>query len=157
MEHLRKLIDHMGWADERVIAALQAAEPVPQPILTIFAHVLAAEHVWQARLAGKKPELPVWPELSLAQCVELAARNAAALRDFVATLSPADLGRPVHYLNSAGQEFSTAVEDILLQVALHGSYHRGQIAAALRQHDRVPSPTDYIQFIRGVPAATRRS
>src|SRR5690606_17380062 len=68
VEHLRKLIDHMGWADERVIAALQAAEPVPQPILTIFAHVLAAEHVWQARLAGKKPELPVWPELSLAQC-----------------------------------------------------------------------------------------
>jgi uncharacterized damage-inducible protein DinB len=45
---------------------------------------------------------------------------------------------------------------MLTHVAMHGSYHRGQIAAALRAGGDIPSPTDYIAFVRGAPAATRR-
>jgi uncharacterized damage-inducible protein DinB len=40
-------------------------------------------------------------------------------------------------------------------VALHGSYHRGQIALLVRAGGSTPAPTDYIAFIRGAPAATR--
>jgi uncharacterized damage-inducible protein DinB len=40
-------------------------------------------------------------------------------------------------------------------VALHGAYHRGQIAQLLRQNGAQPAATDYIGFVRGVPAATR--
>jgi uncharacterized damage-inducible protein DinB len=40
-------------------------------------------------------------------------------------------------------------------VALHGAYHRGQIAAALRGAGAVPEPTDFIAFARGSAAATR--
>jgi uncharacterized damage-inducible protein DinB len=48
-----------------------------------------------------------------------------------------------------------AVGDMLLHVALHGAYHRGQIALLVRAGGSTPSPTDYIAFIRGAPAATR--
>ena len=63
------------------------------------------------------------------------------------------LERTVHYRNSAGAEFDSKISDILLHVALHGSYHRGKIAAALRGAGADPAPTDYIGFVRGVPAA----
>ena len=43
---------------------------------------------------------------------------------------------------------------MLLQVALHGQYHRGKINLMLRQAGLPPTPTDYISFARGVPAAT---
>jgi uncharacterized damage-inducible protein DinB len=48
------------------------------------------------------------------------------------------------------------VDDILLHVALHGSYHRGQVALLVREAANKPAPTDYIGFVRGVPAATRQ-
>jgi uncharacterized damage-inducible protein DinB len=57
-------------------------------------------------------------------------------------------------VNSAGQSFETPVSDMLLQVALHGQYHRGKINLMLRQAHLPPTPTDYIAFARGVPAAT---
>jgi uncharacterized damage-inducible protein DinB len=71
----------------------------------------------------------------------------------VAGLSLDTLDAPVSYVTGAGQSFSTPVSDILLQVALHGQYHRGKINLELRQASRAPVPTDYLSFVRGVPAA----
>ena len=42
---------------------------------------------------------------------------------------------------------------MLLQVILHGCYHRGQVALLVRDAGAEPSPTDYIAFVRGSPAA----
>jgi uncharacterized damage-inducible protein DinB len=63
----------------------------------------------------------------------------------------------VHYRNSAGDEFDNAIEDILVHVAMHGSYHRGQITMLVRDAGAEPQPTDYIAFVRGAAAATRAS
>jgi uncharacterized damage-inducible protein DinB len=117
--------------------------------------VLGAEHVWHARLIGQSPTVAVWPALSLEDCARLAADNLERFRAFVEALAPADLQRGVIYTNSAGQTFTTGVEDILLHVCLHGSYHRGQIASRLRAAGRDPVATDYIAYVRGVPAATK--
>jgi uncharacterized damage-inducible protein DinB len=99
----------------------------------------------------------VWPELTVTQCRTLAAENELGYRDLIFGLSPAGLRRIVEYRNSAGQELQTAVEDILLQVFLHGSYHRGQVAMQLRLSGAVPEATDYVAFARGTPAAGRQS
>jgi len=85
----------------------------------------------------------------------LAADNLERLTTFVTRLAPEDLGRGVTYRNSAGQQFTSAVEDILLHLCLHGAYHRGQIAWALRRGGAIPVSTDFIAFVRGAPAATR--
>jgi uncharacterized damage-inducible protein DinB len=44
-----------------------------------------------------------------------------------------------------------------VHVAMHGSYHRGQITMLVRDAGAEPQPTDYIAFVRGAPAATRAS
>jgi hypothetical protein len=38
-------------------------------------------------------------------------------------------------------------------IALHGAYHRGQVALVVRGGGGEPASTDYIGFVRGVPAA----
>lgn len=157
MDHLPKLISHLAWADDRVLAALRSADAPDPGCLELFAHVLAAEHVWLARVKGEAPHHPVWPALTLEECAGLVQANQRAWTAFVAALGPTDLPRAVTYTNSAGQAFSSSVEDIVLHVCLHGAYHRGQIARALRQGGGVPLPTDYIAFTRGAPAATRDS
>lgn len=152
---LSKLITHLAWADDRVLAALRSATDPDPSCLELFAHVLAAEHVWLARLKGETPRHPVWPTLTLEECAGLVQANQRELTAMVGALDRAALTRSVTYKNSAGQEFTNGVEDILLHVCLHGTYHRGQIAWALRHGGGVPMPTDYIALVRGAPAATR--
>ena len=155
MTVLTQLIAHLAWADDRVLASLRSATAPDPKTLELFAHVLAAEHVWLARLQGVTPRHPVWPPLTLESCAALVQANQRDLTQYVAGLTAADLNRGVTYTNSAGRQFTSRIEDILLHVCLHGSYHRGQIAWALRQGGSIPIATDYIAFVRGAPAATR--
>jgi uncharacterized damage-inducible protein DinB len=152
-QHLSRLFEHMAWADRRVLTAIRASPEAVEPAVAgLFSHVLAAERVWLLRLNGEDSSLqPVWPELSPAGMESLAQANAAAFRDLLARSEPRDLGASVSYANTRGIEFHTQVIDILTHVALHGSYHRGQIALRIREQGGEPMETDYIAFARSNP------
>jgi uncharacterized damage-inducible protein DinB len=153
--HLERLVAHLGWADRATCESLVAAgEPHPA-VVELYAHVLAAEHVWLSRIEGTTPAVAVWPAFGLEECDRLARENSARLETLVTGLAEADLVREVTYRNSAGDRFTNTLEDILLHVCLHGAYHRGQIARALREGGALARPTDYIAWARGAPAATR--
>ena len=155
IDTLPQLFEHLKWADERVHESLVGAVNPPPHTLDLFAHVIAAEHVWLSRIRGEKPEVPVWPKLSLAQCAELGTRNANEFLALIESVDEIALDSGITYRNSAGAEFTSTLRDILIHVALHGAYHRGQIAAAIRAGGDTPASTDYIAFARGMPAATR--
>jgi uncharacterized damage-inducible protein DinB len=151
--YLKKLVDHMAWADGAALTALSDAPGTDARGLVLYSHVLGAEATWLARIAGRPSDVAVWPTLAIDEAAALAARNAAELRALVEPLTPDDLAREIQYRNSAGREFRSTLEDILLHVALHGSYHRGQVALVVRGGGGEPIATDYIGFIRGAPAA----
>jgi uncharacterized damage-inducible protein DinB len=155
-DHLARLYAHLRWADERALRALRAA-PAPEPHATeLYAHMVAAEHVWLARVRGEPARVSVWPAPDLDAMARLAAETHAALDALVSAADDAALAREVAYVNSAGEAFRSRLDDILLHVALHGAYHRGQIAASLRRSGAEPIATDYIAFARGAPAAVHR-
>jgi uncharacterized damage-inducible protein DinB len=151
-----KLYEHLDWADARVLASLRAAQNPRKRDVELYSHILGAEHVWLSRIIGTSARIAVWPVLSLDECESLGRENVSAFKDLVSRLTPALLGKPITYRNSAGEQFTSTLEDILTHVAMHGAYHRGQIAASLRGGGDTPSPTDYIGFTRGAPAATRQ-
>lgn len=156
-QHFLKLVSHLEWADQRVLASLRAASN-PQPkALGVYAHILGSEHVWLSRIHGAPPQLAVWPDLSLDECERVAGENAAQLRKVAEGITSEGLSRGITYRNSAGNQFTSTLEDILTHVTLHGSYHRGQVASLIRSAGDTPSPTDYIFFARGAPAATRQT
>jgi uncharacterized damage-inducible protein DinB len=149
----RRMWEHAAWADELLLSELEAMQPPPALAWREYAHVLGAESVWLDRLLRRPARYPVWPELSLAEASSLALSLRAEYSAYVASLSAESLDTTIPYVNSAGQSFDTRVSDILLQVMLHGQYHRGKINLLLRQAHLPPTPTDYITFARGVPAA----
>lgn len=63
----------------------------------------------------------------------------------------ADFERIIAYTNTQGTLFRTRLSDILIHLALHGSYHPGQIAMALRREGIEPVNTDYIAYVRAQP------
>ena len=151
---ITSLFEHMYWADARVLAALHSGR-VTEEAIELYAHLLAAELVWLARIEGREQPVPVWPEPDLDLCGKMSRKAASGYQNLISALTSVELGREVDYANSAGEKFKTPVRDILLHVALHGAYHRGQIARIMRISGATPSPTDYIAFVRGTPAATR--
>ncbi|HEX8673704.1 MAG TPA: DinB family protein [Longimicrobium sp.] len=149
MSVLLSLMDHAAWADTRARATIQdlADGDERARAVRLYAHVAAAEHVWLSRLEGRTPAHPVWPDLSLADAAALASDSIAALRG-IAERAQDELARVVEYRNSAGLTFQNTVAEILTHVALHGSYHRGQIAALARAGGGTPAATDYIVYAR---------
>lgn len=155
-DRIARLFAHLVWADRRTLQSLRDAASPPPRALSLYAHILAAEHVWLARLTAKVPAHPVWPDLTLPECAGLAARNEASYGEFLRGLDAAALARDVAYVNSAGESFVSTAGDILLHVCLHGMYHRGQVALLVREAGAAPATTDYIAFTRGAAAATRK-
>ena len=152
-EAFRRMWDHAAWADELLLSELEVMQPPPALAWREYAHVLGAESVWLDRLLQRPQRHPVWPELTVGEAKSLAVSLRAEYAAYVAGLSADALDTRVAYVNSAGQSFATPVSDMLLQVALHGQYHRGKINLLLRQAHLPPTPPDYISFARGVPAA----
>lgn len=157
VEYFKRLFAHAQWADARTLQSIVESQHLPAHALELFAHVVAAEHVWLCRVLVVAPRHPVWPTLSIVECDALMHANHAGYARLFEELDDAALAESVTYRNSAGREFSSTVEEILTQVALHATYHRGQIAALVRAAGDEPQPTDFIAFARGAPAATRQS
>jgi len=154
-DHFTRLYEHVEWADTLVLGSLRSAKNLRTKDLELYAHIVGAEHVWLSRLNGTTPRLAVWPKLSVDECETLSKENIGAFNVVVSGLSPEKLRKAITYRNSAGDQFTSTIEEILTHVTLHGAYHRGQIAASLRAGGDTPSPTDYIAFTRGAPTATR--
>ena len=143
---LEKLYEHNWWAHDAIVAELRRAAPDTET-LRLLAHIVAAEHLWLSRIDDAKPRVAVWPALTLDEIAELEAENRTRFRALLARPDDTRLRR-VRYRNSAGNEFENDVASILTHVAMHGHYHRGQIARAMRAAGREPVYTDYIGFVR---------
>ncbi len=146
---LARLLEHRLWANSTVIESLTAQRTIPQKAIAILSHLLAAEDVWLRRIRGSPESAPpVWPDLSLPDCEGRCAVNEAAFRALLDSLDDSGLRRDVSYVNSKGERFQNSIEDILIHVCMHGSYHRGQIAALVSASGGNPVNTDYIAWVR---------
>ncbi|CAN5733156.1 MAG: hypothetical protein H0U67_02080 [Gemmatimonadetes bacterium] len=145
---IQRLFDHVFWADARVLDRLRAGDAGAVRV-GLFSHLLTAEQVWLARIRGEdSSQIAIWPNLTIQECSTLATELREGYRAVLADSWPGGTDRLVTYRNSTGREFSSSVGDILMHVALHGSYHRGQIAARMRDEGIDPINSDFITFVR---------
>ena len=135
--------DYLEWANTRALEMLRSM-PSEEGV-RVFAHLLAAELVWAARVTHDPPPCSVRPEWTLEECAEAIGRSAAQYRAIVAGHEAA---RPILYRNQQGEEYTSLEGDILLHVLAHGAYHRGQISQDVRRAGGEVLETDYILFRR---------
>lgn len=149
MDTILKMYNHLNWANHRIMENLTKKQLNNSKAIQLFSHILQAEQVWYIRLQGKdSANMAIWSDLDLSQCAQLIEKNERNFTDYLRSLSDADLHRIINYRNQAGKKYETSVQDILLHVALHGQYHRGQINSSARSQDIEPINVDYITFVR---------
>ncbi|WP_336773707.1 DinB family protein [Paenibacillus sp. MMO-58] len=150
MKTIKRMMDHLYWADGRILDALEESETKDKDLLKLVRHVAVAEQVWLSRLQGRgSAQYSLWEEAEdLTAIRTMFEENAEQYRVYIERLEESELDEMIDYSNQSGVPFRTSVRDILLQVLLHGQYHRGQINRALRTQSAEPVHVDYITFAR---------
>ena len=147
LAHLQRTIDYNAWANEQVADSLKPIAKPPAKAVLVLAHIVGAERLWHARLVASSPP-EVWPALNVAQCAEAVHRLRRVWSDWSHALSGDELERPIEYVNSKGEPWSSTVGEIITHVTHHSAYHRGQIATLLGSAGFTPAYTDYIHAVR---------
>lgn len=143
LAYFHRLVDHAAWANARTLGALDPG------VERLFAHVLETERIYLERMRGEDPwPQDFWPELSPDARAALAAELPTRYHAFLDGLADDGLASRVRYRNSRGTEFHTSIADLLTHLFMHGAYHRGQIATAIRLAGGEPVATDFIVFTR---------
>jgi uncharacterized damage-inducible protein DinB len=149
IEFYRRLFAYDAWGNRATLDSLRMSTHAPTSrACAITAHLVGAGRLWLDRLHGRAPSSEVWPALSLDECEAGFDELDAAWTGYLNGLDAAGLARPIAYTNTKGEPWESAVADVLTHVALHGTYHRGQIAMLVRQSGHAPAYTDFIEATR---------
>ena len=147
-DHLIKLLDYELWANQRIIDALASLPNVPEKALSLMSHILAAQHIWYARMADESAILSVWEEIPVSWMIETTERQHRQLVSYVEILSQNELNQLIKYVNSKGNAYQSTRLDILTHLSHHAAYHRGQIVQLIRPLLPEAPVTDFIVWTR---------
>lgn len=139
-----KHVEHMHWANGKVIAWLREEAIPGEDCLRLISHILNAEKLWIARARRE----PYDREIFKVHAPEsLAALNDANHAGFLSLLE-LDLQEVVEYTLLNGSPGRTSREDIILHAFSHGFHHVGQMAAWASRAGRKFPDVSYLGFTR---------
>jgi uncharacterized damage-inducible protein DinB len=149
-----KLFDYDYWANCETLASLRTLPSGAEKPRRTLNHVIGSQRVWLSRFENPAPpSAQPWPELTLEECALAIEDLRRQWKELLDKLTPQKLAGELAYKTTKGIEYRTSVGDILMHLVLHSAYHRGQVAAAVREAGGKPAPTDYVVYCR---AGTRR-
>ena len=146
LQTLIRLFHYDGWANNEALRSLRQMANPPAGAIRLLSHIVAVEWLWLDRMRGVPQSLPVWPEWSLDELEAQLPRAREAWKVYLDEKK--DLASLFQYTNTKGERYSNTLADGAMHVPFHGAYHRGQIAALVRDHDGQPAYTDFIQAAR---------
>ncbi len=141
--HLLKVAAGLG--DDNVVYSPEASVA---GVVSTMAHVAAAQVNWLERWRGGVNRIST-VELasatrSLGDVRAAFDRSHAALSEYIASLTDADLDRPLAYKDSRGAPNERPLWQLMTHVANHGTYHRGEAAAELTALGHSPGDLDFV-------------
>ena len=145
------------WANERILACVDdlTAQQFTKSLVSSFStirdtlvHIVVTEWVWLQRWKGQSPRsAPDWTQHAMLENIRSALREVEAQRrKYLRTIDDEDLNRSIGFVYLSGAEGRHTLEEMLLHVVNHSTYHRGQVVTLLRQVGAIPISTDMVTF-----------
>jgi uncharacterized damage-inducible protein DinB len=148
-EFFQQWYAYNAWANGRVVDCLQKQNVSDEKILSVFGHLMAANFIWLHRIKGlPKSEYELWGKYDLSLLNKMVEEADAQWTAFINETDQFD--RVLKYTNYVGQYFENNVQQIMIHLVNHGTYHRGQVAMLLRQKGFEPVNTDFITYDRTI-------
>ncbi len=158
MTNLAELVRYSAWASRKF---LQFANTLPEEELNraapnshggippTFQHIYYADRIWLTRLE-RGPKIPFEDLAPGPTLQDLDALWQPLLDRLTAIAETHDPAEQCGISRSPAESYSLAIWQIVQHVVNHATYHRGQIAAMLRQTGHTLPSTDYLRFVLGL-------
>lgn len=144
-----KLYTYNVWATKKVLHCLKTQHVEDEKILTLMSHILSALNIWLARITDRSTApYPLWKQYTLSQLETMAEEIGEQWLAFINENE--NFNRELTYTNYVGDPYVNNVENIMIHLVNHSTYHRAQIAILLRQKGLEPVNTDFITYDRVV-------
>lgn len=146
--HLKDLLEYSHHSNIKIIEKFNDGDlhfVIPDSTKSLFSHILNAQSIWNGRMEANKEKVDVWKILNDEKLVEIENEN---YRKSLELLDSKDLNEEINYQNSKGEQYRNSVQEILIHIVNHSTYHRGQIAVEFRQKGIEPVVSDYIFYKR---------
>ncbi len=146
---LQGLFRYQAWANREFLRALQGLDPVlhAEPrhtALRLLNHNLVVGHIFAAHLQGQAhtytSDSPMEPP-TLRQLQQTLPACDRWYLDYSAHVTPEQLAEPLPFVFTDGDHGCMTRLEMLLHVATHAAYHRGEVGRILKQLD-APMPWD---------------
>ncbi|MGG1247814.1 DinB family protein [Bacillus spizizenii] len=162
MTGVKQLYDYHLWANKRIFNHIEGLpkETVYQEVKSVFPsvcdvllHMCTTDLVWLRTLSGAAYE----------EVIESAGKFQAAAKGDMKAIKQQALELETLYLNLFSRladerqtisfhppkygKLVTTYADVIQHVVNHGTYHRGNVTAMLRQLGHPGVPTDYVYYL----------
>jgi len=147
IDWFQELLEFDRWANARVMDYMETLPEPSEQAQKLMAHIMIAREAWLNRCL-QRPFSPAdsFPLYPLTECRRLNEDIFKRWSDFLS--GAGDLSKRITYTTFDGKPYESSLSDILNHVVNHGTYHRGQIAAKVRELGGKPVSTDYIYYTR---------
>lgn len=149
IDHFKKVLAYDQKALELLLRDIEALPSPDATALGRLSHILFAEDVWLARILGEdltRFNTP-WPERSAAECRVKLDELGEKWGSYLEGLREESLSEIKSYKNTKGQAFQMALGGIIPHVFDHSSYHRGQIATAIKKAGGEPHGLGFYGYL----------
>ena len=153
---LKELLQHMEWADSAIwVAVLANPQAANDAVLRDRLHHIhlvqrAFLQVWRGDYSG--PEISSFGDHG--SLLDWARQYYAEVTRYLSETSGQNLDRPLvvpwtqMFESRLGRKAAApSLGETLLQVAMHSTYHRGQVSTRLRELGGEPPLTDFIVWV----------
>lgn len=152
---LNDLLAHMEWADSSLWRAAAARVDEDSLLLAAFHHIHLVQYAFLTLWRGEPLEIPELSQFNDGAClVEWAQQGHQGIQEFVSRAKPSSLRAElaIPWTEELNEQFDGPVHPIsihqsILQVAMHSTHHRGQVALRLRELDIEPPMFDFIVWL----------
>lgn len=152
----KKLYRYNAWANRRLFDAASGltSDQLTQDlggsfptVRAVIAHMVLTEWVWLQRWIGVNPPgPPAWAAADLPDLVANLSELEKQRSEFLAGLSETALSSRIDFTYLSGAPGSHELQDLLIHVVNHGTFHRGQLTSMIRQLGVAPPSTDFVLF-----------
>jgi uncharacterized damage-inducible protein DinB len=139
-----QLFEHEYWANLSVLEVYFKSQNPPERAVILMSHVIATQRVWLDRIKGNEMVVESFEVFEDEALLELLEINHIEL---LRLINEVDFEQLFTYQNTEDKHFTKNTENTLTHLALHASYHRGQLVTLLKSDENPAAETDFIHYV----------
>ncbi len=134
-QHFIKQFEFEKWSNTLILNSLKQLNTQNKRAISLFSHLLSSHSMWLSRLTKTDFTCTLFQERSLDECEKLIEKNYLGWMKYLENCNTESFYNSIDFMSAWEENPSKRqikIDDALIHLINHSSYHRGQIVASLK-------------------------